>query len=31
MQLALNAEEAAFREELRTFYTTEIPGRHPRA
>ncbi len=26
MQLALNAEEAKFREELRTFYTTEIPA-----
>src|SRR4029077_5223759 len=25
MQLALTPEEAAFREELRTFYTTEIP------
>ncbi len=26
MQLALSAEEAAFRDELRTFYTTEIPA-----
>ncbi|MGH3969862.1 MAG: acyl-CoA dehydrogenase family protein, partial [Mycobacterium sp.] len=26
MQLALTADEAAFREELRTFYTTQIPA-----
>ena len=26
MQLALSADEAAFRDELRTFYTTEIPA-----
>lgn len=26
MQLALTAEEAAFRDELRTFYTTQIPA-----
>ncbi|AFM18528.1 acyl-CoA dehydrogenase [Mycolicibacterium chubuense NBB4] len=26
MQLALTSEEAAFRDELRTFYTTEIPA-----
>jgi alkylation response protein AidB-like acyl-CoA dehydrogenase len=26
MKLALSAEEAAFRDELRTFYTTEIPA-----
>ena len=25
MQLALTPEEAAFRDELRTFYTTQIP------
>jgi alkylation response protein AidB-like acyl-CoA dehydrogenase len=28
MQLALTEEEAAFREEMRTFFTTEIPQRH---
>lgn len=26
MQLALNADEAAFRGELRSFYTTKIPA-----
>ena len=26
MQLALTPEEAAFRDELRTFYTTKIPA-----
>jgi hypothetical protein len=28
MQLALTEEEAAFREEMRTFFTTEIPQQH---
>jgi alkylation response protein AidB-like acyl-CoA dehydrogenase len=28
MQLALTKEEAAFREEMRTFFTTEIPQQH---
>lgn len=26
MRLALSAEEAAFRDEMRTFFTTEIPA-----
>ena len=31
MQLALTPDEAAFRDELRTFYTTQDPGGAPRA